>query len=164
MSGEDIRNVGISVLGPLTLDDSAPHLSPRETLVLAALTAAGDEALSADQLSEVVWGDTPPVSWHKNFQSCVVRLRKVLGPDAIATSGTGYRLTVPVDAVDARQFEALATRGHELLELGEPDRAAYALIYGFVYVDGGRSLLVSGSDKRTVIVDSETLQPRRRPP
>ncbi len=119
--------MGISVLGPLTLDDSASHLSPRETLVLAALTAAGDEALSADQLSEVVWGDAPPASWHKNLQSCVVRLRKVLGADAIATSGTGYRLTVPVDAVDARQFEALATRGHELLQLGEPDRAAYAL-------------------------------------
>ena len=122
-----IRNVGISVLGPLTLDDSAPRLSPRETLVLAALAAAGDESLSADQLSEVVWGDTPPASWQKNLQTCVVRLRKALGPDAIETTGHGYRLALPVDAVDARQFEALATRGHQFLELGEADRAAYAL-------------------------------------
>ena len=119
--------MGISVLGPLTLDDSAPHLSPRETLVLAALAVAGDEPLSADQLSEVVWGDTPPASWHKNLQTCVVRLRKVLGPEAIKTTGHGYQLTLPVDAVDARRFEALATRGHELLELGEADRAAYLL-------------------------------------
>jgi DNA-binding SARP family transcriptional activator/WD40 repeat protein len=119
--------VGISVLGLLTLDGSAPHLSPRETLVLAALAVAGDESLSADQLSEVVWGDTPPASWHKNLQTCVVRLRKVLGPEAIETTGRGYQLTLPVDAVDARRFEALATRGHELLELGEADRAAYLL-------------------------------------
>jgi DNA-binding SARP family transcriptional activator/WD40 repeat protein len=119
--------MGISVLGPLTLDDSAPHLSPRETLVLAALAAAGDESLSADQLSEVVWGDRPPASWHKNLQTCVVRLRKVLGPEAIETTSQGYQLTLPVDAVDARRFEALATRGHELLELGEADRAAYLL-------------------------------------
>ena len=119
--------MGISVLGPLTLDDSAPRLSPRETLVLAALAVAGDESLSADQLSEVVWGDTPPASWHKNLQTCVVRLRKVLGPEAIKTTGHGYQLTLPVDAVDARRFEALATRGHELLELGEADRAAYLL-------------------------------------
>ncbi len=119
--------MGISVLGPLTLDDSAPRLSPRETLVLAALAVAGDESLSADQLSEVVWGDTPPASWHKNLQTCVVRLRKVLGPEAITTTGHGYQLTLPVDAVDARRFEGLATRGHELLELGEADRAAYLL-------------------------------------
>jgi DNA-binding SARP family transcriptional activator len=121
------ETVGISVLGPLTLDDSAQHLSPRETLVLAALAVAGDESLSADQLSEVVWGDTRPASWHKNLQTCVVRLRKVLGPEAIETTGRGYQLTLPVDAVDARRFEALATRGHELLELGEADRAAYLL-------------------------------------
>ncbi len=119
--------MGISVLGPLTLDGSAPHLSPREALVLAALAAAGDESLSADQLSEVVWGDTPPASWHKNLQTCVVRLRKILGPEAIETTGRGYQLTLPVDAVDARRFEALATRGHELLALGEADRAAYLL-------------------------------------
>ncbi len=119
--------MGISVLGPLTLDDSAPRLSPRETLVLAALAVAGDESLSADQLSEAVWGDTPPASWHKNLQTCVVRLRKVLGSEAIETTGHGYQLTLPVDAVDARRFEALATRGHELLELGEADRAAYLL-------------------------------------
>jgi DNA-binding SARP family transcriptional activator len=118
--------VRISVLGPLTLDDSAPRLSPREALVLAALAVAGDEMLSVDQLCEVVWGDTPPASWHKNLQTCVVRLRKVLGPEAIET-GHGYRLALPVDAVDARRFEALATRGHELLQLGEADRAAYLL-------------------------------------
>ena len=119
--------MGISVLGPLTLDDSAPRPGPRETRVLAALAVAGDESLSTDQLSEVLWGDTPPASWHKNLQTCVVRLRKILGPDAIETTGNGYQLTLPVDAVDARRFEALATRGHELLELGEADRAAYLL-------------------------------------
>ena len=119
--------MGIQVLGPLTLDDSAPRLSPRERLVLAALTAAGDEALAADQLAEVVWGNTPPASWHKNLQTCVVRLRKALGPDAIATTGHGYRLSLPAEAVDARQFETMANRGYELLQLGESDRAAYAL-------------------------------------
>ena len=122
-----LRWVGISVLGPLRLDDSTPRLSRRETLVLGALAVAADESLSADQLSEVVWGDTPPASWHKNLQTCVGRLRKALGPEAIETTGRGYQLTLPVDAVDARRFDALATRGHELFELGEADRAAYVL-------------------------------------
>jgi WD40 repeat protein/DNA-binding SARP family transcriptional activator len=119
--------MGISVLGPLTLVDSASRLSHRDALVLAALTVAGDEALSADELAEVLWRGTPPTSWNKNLQGCIVRLRKVLGPDSIETAGHGYRLTLPTDLIDARQFESLASRGHELLELGESDRAAYIL-------------------------------------
>jgi DNA-binding SARP family transcriptional activator len=119
--------VGISVLGPLTIDDSAARLSPRETVILAALVASNGEALSADQLADVVWRDSPPASWQKNLQSCVVRLRKVLGPEAIETSGQGYRLRLPPDAVDARRFETLALRRRELLALDEPERAAYTL-------------------------------------
>ncbi|MEO5664568.1 MAG: BTAD domain-containing putative transcriptional regulator [Nocardioides sp.] len=119
--------MGISVLGPLTVDDSATRMGPRETLVLAALTMRVGEVVSADQLADAVWGDTPPASWHKNLQTCIVRLRKALGADAIETTGHGYRLTLPTDAIDARRFEALVVRGHELSLLGEPERAAYTL-------------------------------------
>ena len=119
--------MGISVLGPLTVDDSATRMGPRETLVLAALTMRVGEVVSADQLADVVWGETPPASWHKNLQTCIVRLRKALGTSAIETNGHGYRLTLPTDAVDARRFEALIVRGHELSMLGEPERAAFTL-------------------------------------
>jgi len=119
--------VGISVLGPLTVDDSATRMGPRETLVLAALTMSVGDVVSADRLADAVWGDTPPASWHKNLQTCIVRLRKALGADAIETTGHGYRLTLPADAVDARRFEALVVRGHELSMLDEPERAAYTL-------------------------------------
>jgi len=127
MNRVDIRRVGISVLGPLTIVDSAARLSPRETIILAALAAKAGEVLGPDQLADVVWGNSPPQSWHKNLQSCIVRLRKVLGPESIETSPQGYRLNLPHDDVDARQFETLAVRGRELLTLGEPERAAYTL-------------------------------------
>jgi DNA-binding SARP family transcriptional activator len=58
-------------------------------------------------------------------EECVVRLRKVLGTDAIETAQQGYRLAIPVDDVDSRLFERLIGRGRELLALGEPERAAY---------------------------------------
>src|SRR5918994_233293 len=119
------EDVGISVLGPLTVDDSAARMGPRETLVLAALTISVGDVVSADQLADAVWGDAPPASWHKNLQTCIVRLRKALGADAIETVGHGYRLTLPADVIDARRFEALVARGRELSMLGEPERAAY---------------------------------------
>ena len=102
-------------------------MGPRETLVLAALAISVGDVVSADQLADAVWGDTPPASWHKNLQTCIVRLRKSLGADAIETVGHGYRLTLPADVIDARRFEALVARGRELAMLGEPERAAYTL-------------------------------------
>jgi WD40 repeat protein len=65
------------------------------------------------------------VSWPKIVQSCVARLRKVLGAGAIVTEHQGYRLAVPADEIDAGRFERLLGRAQELLTLGEPERSAY---------------------------------------
>jgi WD40 repeat protein/DNA-binding SARP family transcriptional activator len=119
--------VGISVLGPLTVDDSASRVGPRETLLLAALAIRVGEVASADQLADAVWGASPPASWRKNLQTCILRLRRALGPDAIETVGHGYRLTLSPDYVDARRFEVLVARGREQAALGEAERAAYTL-------------------------------------
>ena len=78
-------------------------------------------------MADAVWGDEPPASAAKNLQGCVVRLRRLLGPEAIATSALGYPLDVPPDDVDAWRFERLVSRARELLALGEPDRASYQL-------------------------------------
>ena len=51
-------------------------LGRRDRAVLTALAVSPGEALSADQLAEVLWPDEPPASWAKVVQGCVVRLRK----------------------------------------------------------------------------------------
>lgn len=119
--------MNIGVLGPLTVDDVDPKLNPRDRVVLEALVAAGRGSLSAETLADALWGEAPPASWAKNLQGCIVRLRKLLGRQAIETSEGGYLLRVPDDAVDLRRFERLVARGHELLVLREPERAAYHL-------------------------------------
>jgi DNA-binding SARP family transcriptional activator/WD40 repeat protein/energy-coupling factor transporter ATP-binding protein EcfA2 len=118
--------MGIAVLGPLTVDDDA-NLGRRDRIVLQALVASGGRPVSADLLADAVWGDHPPASAAKNLQGCVVRLRKLLGPDSVVTSSHGYQLVLPVDEVDARRFERSVARSRELLLLGEHDRAAYLL-------------------------------------
>src|SRR4029453_9181896 len=59
--------------------------------------------------------------------SCVVRLRKALGQDAVETSSHGYRLASSAGEVDGRRFERLVGRGRELLILNESERAVYTL-------------------------------------
>ena len=83
--------------------------------------------MPTDTVADAVWGDEPPPSAGKNLQGCVVRLRRLLGPEAIATSSLGYSLDVPGDEVDAWRFDHLVGRARELLALGEPDRASFQL-------------------------------------
>ena len=118
--------MGIQVLGPLAVDGSG-RLGPRDRVVLQALTIRQGRSVTADELADALWGDNAPASAHKNLQSCIVRLRKALGPDAIETTRDGYRLALPVDDVDARRFEAQVDRARALLEVGESDRVAFML-------------------------------------
>ena len=74
------RNVGIEVLGPLTIDGDALDLSRRDRVVVGALAACRGEPVSMDQFADALWGDGPPASWRKLVQGCVMRLRKLLGP------------------------------------------------------------------------------------
>jgi DNA-binding SARP family transcriptional activator len=118
--------MGITVLGPLTVDGSG-RLSPRDRVVLQALATHPGHPVSGDQLTDALWGDHPPASAAKILQGCIVRLRKELGSDAIDTAPRGYVLALPADQVDAQRFERQVVRARELLTLGEADRAAYQL-------------------------------------
>jgi WD40 repeat protein/DNA-binding SARP family transcriptional activator/energy-coupling factor transporter ATP-binding protein EcfA2 len=118
--------VGIKVLGPLTVDGSG-RLGPHDRVVLQALATRPGQPVSVDELVDAVWGDHPPPSAAKNLQSCIVRLRKVLGTQAIETSPHGYVLAVPLDDLDANEFEAQVTRARGLLTMGESDRVAFLL-------------------------------------
>ena len=79
-----------------------------------------------DQLTQALWpGGAPPTS-AKVIQGCVSRLRGLLGADAIITEDHGYRLGASV-VNQADLFTQRVARGRELLEVGQADRAAYAL-------------------------------------
>jgi DNA-binding SARP family transcriptional activator/WD40 repeat protein len=124
-SGES-RGVGIAVLGPLSFDGDGTF-GRRDRAVLTALAMCVGRSVTADQLADAVWGETPPATAHKALQGCMVRLRKTLGAETIETSPQGYRLVLPAEDVDFRRFERMVGRGRELLALGEPERAAFVL-------------------------------------
>jgi WD40 repeat protein/DNA-binding SARP family transcriptional activator len=118
--------VEFRVLGPLEVADattSSQLRGRRERAVLAALVLAAGEVVGTGRLIDALWGERPPRSAAKNVQNCVLRLRKVLGPDAIETRAPGYRLAAPADAVDARRFEDLVALGRAARVNGTPRRA-----------------------------------------
>ncbi len=115
----------IAVLGPLEVGGTSTGFFPRDGVVLEALATEPGKVLSPEILAEALWGDTVPKSWPKLVQGCIVRLRKLLGPEAIETLASGYRLHVHADDLDHRRFERLVGTAREHLAQGEPDRTAF---------------------------------------
>jgi WD40 repeat protein/DNA-binding SARP family transcriptional activator len=119
--------VGVKVLGRLQVDGVGGNgiaLGPRDRIVLEALALGRGEVVSNDRLADALWGDDAPATWPKVVQGCVMRLRKALGPDAVETTGGGYRLAIAPDDLDSVVFERLVERGRTLAATGEVERAA----------------------------------------
>ncbi|MEU1973529.1 BTAD domain-containing putative transcriptional regulator [Microbacterium sp. NPDC019599] len=151
--------MNVCVLGALTIDDGRVPLAPRDRTVLAALVARVGAAVSVESLTRALWGDEAPASWSKIVAGCIVRLRKVIKPARIETTPLGYRL-VPGDLdIDAESFEQQVARGTELLDLGEPDRAAHAISHALGLWRG--QAFVELSDWEPARILSDRLEERR---
>lgn len=115
------------MLGPLTIDGAANAPSPRDRMVLQALTLRSRDVVHPEQLAEVLWPGEVPPSWQKVVQGCVSRLRRSLGASTIETTAEGYRLVTAGDEIDVHEFERLVSRSRDLLALGEPERADHTI-------------------------------------
>ncbi len=117
----------LRVLGALTIEDGRIAPAPRDRLVLGALAVSMATSVSVESLATALWGEDLPPSWSRVIPGCIMRLRRLIAPARIETTPTGYRLERDGVDLDATRFEGLVMRGSQLLELGEPDRAAHAL-------------------------------------
>ncbi len=125
-----------AVLGPLQVCSDAGQIalpSVKERALLAHLVARASRTVSTDELIDTLWGETPPRSAAKALQNHVLRLRNTLEPDRdgspvlLVTDGSGYRLNVADDAIDARRFERLVELGRRALQEGRVEAAAATL-------------------------------------
>ncbi len=128
----------VAVLGPLRVEaEAGRHIDVRrrmERRLLTALAAHGVATVAVDVLVDALWGDAAPPSARKALQTNVLRLRQILGPDAIVTERSGYRLGDRV-AVDVSLF----VRDHDLSWWrGEP----FADLAGWSPLDGRRAQLI----------------------
>ena len=125
-----MRQLDFRLLGPLEVvgeDGSLPLGRRQQRAVLAILLVEVNRAVSTDRLIESLWPQKPPVKPQTAIQGYVSGLRKLLGREAIETSGGGYVLRTESEAIDAVRFEHLRRRGEEASRRGDTAGAAQEL-------------------------------------
>ncbi len=125
----------ISIVGAVRAEDeSGAPISlggSKQRAVLAVLAANVGEFVSADRISEAVWGDAVPSRAARSVATYVSNLRRQLGCDIESRQGS-YCLFLPRRSVDLAAFlDALeAVEGAEALERVDLLREALALCSG----------------------------------
>jgi DNA-binding SARP family transcriptional activator len=122
----------LRLLGPVQLlvDGEAVALPAKQRALLVALAVHAPQALTHEQLVDLVWDDAPPGSAVKALQVYATQLRKTLG-GRLRTVGGGYALVLADDELDVARFEQLLAaralgealalwRGPALADMGEP--------------------------------------------
>src|ERR671918_541005 len=106
------------ILGPTEVLDRGrrvPLPGGRGRALLALLVLHAGQPVSADRLIDQLWGESPPPTARTVVHGLVSRLRGVLEPGRgkarpgalLQTSGSGYRLAIEPEAVDAHRFKRL---------------------------------------------------------
>lgn len=114
------------VLGPLRVVRDGRELplgSVKQRLLLAALVLRPGETVGADELTTVLWGDTPPASGAANLRTYARGLRKSLDRgtgERMPQASGGYLLRVEPGERDLDRFDAAAERGRAALAAGDP--------------------------------------------
>lgn len=105
-----MSGLGFRVLGPLEVvrdGEAVPINGPKLRVLLAALLVRANATVSVDQLAERLWGEHPPATARKSTQVYALRLRRMLGDDAlIETRPDGYRIRLDPGQLDLDCFRA----------------------------------------------------------
>ena len=122
-----------SLLGPLLACRGETVLAVpagKQRALLAALLLNAGRVVSADELIDVLWDTSPPVSARASLQNYVKRLRKALGDAGhrrISTHPHGYMISIEPGGLDTERFEALVDTARTAARAGWWDAAAARL-------------------------------------
>jgi DNA-binding SARP family transcriptional activator/streptogramin lyase len=118
--------VDYRILGPLEILDEGRTVTVaegRERTLLLLLLLQHPRPISVDAIVEALWPDEPPATAAKVVQNYVLRLRKALGHDVVATVSGGYALRVDDTEIDAARALSLLVDGRSALRRGTPKEA-----------------------------------------
>jgi predicted ATPase/DNA-binding SARP family transcriptional activator len=118
----------VRLLGHLEVEVSgeAVHFEGgKQRRLFAKLALCAPEAVSADELVEALWGETPPAGAGQALQKQISRLRRRLGDagSLVCHRPPGYALDVDPRVIDSRRFEELLRAARVALGRDDPERA-----------------------------------------
>ncbi|WP_306319932.1 MULTISPECIES: BTAD domain-containing putative transcriptional regulator [unclassified Streptomyces] len=111
--------------------------APRLRGLLALLASTPRTGCSVERLVTGLWPNEPPQHPTKAVQVLVARARAQLGADLIASTPTGYRLTLPDDQVDSSALLRHATACATHTRSGDHAAALAEAEAGLALWDGG---------------------------
>jgi len=103
----------IGVLGSLTVQEDDRHIqvaAGKLRTVLAALAMRANQAVTRDELADLVWDERPPASADATLRNYVKHLRHALGSDRLVTASPGYLLRLDEQELDVSCFESLVRK------------------------------------------------------
>jgi DNA-binding SARP family transcriptional activator len=105
-----------------------PLGSPKQRALLALLLVHANEVVSRDRLIEELWADEAPSTVESALHVYLSRLRRLLKSGGagglLVREGSGYRLRIEPEQLDANRFERLVGEGNEALAVGQIRLAA----------------------------------------
>ncbi|BCJ56626.1 SARP family transcriptional regulator [Micromonospora endophytica] len=113
----------ISVLGPVQVerDERPVRLGPQLVTLLSILLVEPGATVAVARIIDLMWHDDARAGARATLRSHVSHLRRALPGAALVNAGTGYRLDVPPEAVDAYRFERWCQQARGLVAADEPD-------------------------------------------
>ncbi|MQA10567.1 MAG: hypothetical protein GEU98_18835 [Pseudonocardiaceae bacterium] len=131
------------VLGPVRAYADGELVSvggAKPRALLAALLTQPGKAVPPDRLSDAIWGTDPPATARGLVHTYVSGLRRSLAAtehhQLLIRDGTGYRIEVDGDRVDAVLFERLVERARGQVLEGRPDLARHSYARALALWDG----------------------------
>src|SRR5215472_6540861 len=124
------RTMRIRILGPFHVEDGGQQITiggVRQRAVLADLLLRANEVVPSEQILVDLWGGDVPPSAANALQAAISRLRRVLPPSRLTTTGPGYMLRIFPAELDAAQFEQLIFEGRDALTAGTAAEAVQVL-------------------------------------
>ncbi|MFI7586411.1 BTAD domain-containing putative transcriptional regulator [Spongisporangium articulatum] len=120
----------VRLFGVPRIDPGGEITGRRAQLCLAKLASPPGRIVPRDRLADVIWEDRLPKSWQAALRNVIAEVRAActaagLGPAAVESAGTGYRLSLPTGVgVDVEELTAAATRAEDAVRAGDPTTAA----------------------------------------
>ena len=160
------------LLGPLLVCRGETVLAVsagKQRALLAALLLNVGRVVSADELIDVLWDTSPPVSARASLHNYVKRLRKALGDAGhrrISTHPHGYMISVKAGGLDAYRFEALVDTARAAARTGSWEavaagsRDALSLWRGHPLADVESAVLAQREVPRLVEMRLQALEAR----
>ncbi len=124
-------SIEVRLLGPLEVVVDGPRRRVRRcqaTALFVALALRAPDAVSVDELVEVVWSDEAPDGRGQALQKQVSRLRARVGEQLpVRRQPAGYVLDIERESIDCRRFETLLERARNERSTADPAAAAEQL-------------------------------------